>query len=57
MVLYLCTFSDHATTIQIDTPAHNGLYVLTRKVREIESGFGVKTGMVYVNVQVATQGS
>ena len=40
--------------IQISTPAHNGLYDITRQVEAIVSGSGVKTGLVNVYVQGAT---
>ena len=35
-------------TIHISTPAHNGLYDITRQVEGIVSDSGVKSGMVYV---------
>jgi thiamine phosphate synthase YjbQ (UPF0047 family) len=35
-------------TIQIATPAHNGLYDITRQVEAIVSESGVQTGMVNV---------
>ena len=41
-------------TIQISTPAHNGLYDITRKVEAIVSESGVQTGMVNVYAQGAT---
>ena len=43
-------------TIQISTPAHNGLYDITRQVESIVSESGVQTGMVNVYVQGATAG-
>jgi thiamine phosphate synthase YjbQ (UPF0047 family) len=43
-------------TIQITTPAHNGLYDITRQVEAIVSESGVQTGMVNVYVQGATAG-
>lgn len=44
------------TTIQISTPAHNGLYDITRQVEAIVSDCGVKSGLVNVYVQGATAG-
>ena len=41
-------------TIQISTPAHNGLYDITRQVEAIVKESGVKNGMVSVYVQGAT---
>jgi thiamine phosphate synthase YjbQ (UPF0047 family) len=41
-------------TIQISTPAHNGLYYITRKVEAIVTESGVQTGMVNVYIQGAT---
>ena len=41
-------------TIHISTPAHNGLYDITRQVEAIVSDSGVQTGMVNVYVQGAT---
>ena len=41
-------------TIQISTPAHNGLYDITRQVEAIVTESGVLTGMVNVYVQGAT---
>ena len=41
-------------TIQISTPAHNGLYDITQEVEAIVSKSGVLTGMVNVYVQGAT---
>ena len=41
-------------TIQISTPAQNGLYDITRRVEAIVSESGVKTGMVNVYAQGAT---
>ncbi len=43
-------------TIQISTPAHNGLYDITRQVEAIVAESKVKTGMVNVYVQGATAG-
>ena len=43
-------------TIQIATPAHNGLYDITRQVEAIVAESGVLTGMVNVYVQGATAG-
>jgi len=43
-------------TIQITTPAHNGLYDITRQVEAIVQESGVKTGLVNVYVQGATAG-
>ena len=43
-------------TIHISTPAHNGLYDITRKVEAIVSESGIKTGLVNVYVQGATAG-
>ncbi len=43
-------------TIQISTPAHNGLYDITSQVEAIVSESGVLTGMVNVYVQGATAG-
>jgi len=42
------------TTINISTPAHNGLYDITRQVEAIVSESGVKTGLDNVYVQGAT---
>jgi secondary thiamine-phosphate synthase enzyme len=44
------------TTIHISTPAHNGLYDITRQVEAIVAESGVQTGMVNVYVQGATAG-
>ncbi|MBN1131900.1 MAG: YjbQ family protein [Bacteroidales bacterium] len=41
-------------TIHISTPAHNGLYDITRQVESIVSESGIKTGMVNVYAQGAT---
>jgi len=41
-------------TIHISTPAHNGLYDITRQVEAIVAESGVKTGMVNVYAQGAT---
>ncbi len=43
-------------TIQISTPAQNGLYDITRQVEAIVAESGVQTGMVNVYVQGATAG-
>lgn len=43
-------------TIQIATPAHNGLYDITREVEAIVSESGVQSGLVNVYVQGATAG-
>ena len=43
-------------TIQIETPAHNGLYDITRQVGAIVAESDVRTGMVNVYVQGATAG-
>jgi len=43
-------------TIQISTPARNGLYDITRKVEAIVTESGVQTGLVNVYVQGATAG-
>jgi len=43
-------------TIKISTPAHNGLYEITRLVEAIVSESGVQTGLVNVYVQDATAG-
>ena len=43
-------------TIQISTPAHNGLYDITRLVEAIVAESAVQTGMVNVYVQGATAG-
>ena len=43
-------------TIHISTPAHNGLYDITRQVEAIVSESGLKTGLVNVYVQGATAG-
>ena len=40
--------------VQISTPAHNGLYDITRQVEAIVSESGVRTGMVNVYAQEAT---
>ena len=41
-------------TIQISTPAHNGLYDITRQVEEIVADSGIQTGLVNVYAQGAT---
>ena len=41
-------------TIQIATPAHNGLYDITRQVEDIVTESGVRTGLVNVYAQGAT---
>ena len=43
-------------TITIFTPAHNGLYDITRQVEAIVAESGVKEGLVNVYVQGATAG-
>ena len=43
-------------TIHIPTPAHNGLYDITRQVEAIVTESGVQTGMVNVYAQGATAG-
>jgi len=43
-------------TIQISTPAHNGLYDITDQVEVIVAESGVQTGLVNVYVQGATAG-
>jgi secondary thiamine-phosphate synthase enzyme len=43
-------------TITISTPAHNGLYDITRQVEAIVAESGVQTGLVNVYVQGATAG-
>ena len=43
-------------TIQISTPAQNGLFDITRQVEVIVSESGVQTGMVNVYAQDATAG-
>ena len=43
-------------TIQISTPALNGLYDITRQVEAIVAESGVQTGMVNVYAQGATAG-
>lgn len=42
--------------IQISTPAHNGLYDITREVEAIVAESSFQTGMVNVYVQGATAG-
>ena len=44
-------------TIHIPTPAHNGLYDITRQVEAIVAESGVSTGLVNVYVQGATAGN
>ena len=44
-------------TISISTPAHNGLYDITRQVEAIVAESGVLTGMVNVYAQGATAAS
>ena len=41
-------------TIQISTPAHNGLYDITTQVEAIVTESGIETGLVNVYVQGAT---
>jgi thiamine phosphate synthase YjbQ (UPF0047 family) len=43
-------------TIQISTPAHNGLYDITSQVESIVSESGVQNGLVNVYAQGATAG-
>jgi len=43
-------------TIQISTPAQNGLYDITRQVEDIVSESGAQSGLVNVYVQGATSG-
>ena len=43
-------------TIHISTPAHNGLYDITRQVEAIVAESGVQSGLVNVYVQGATAG-
>ena len=43
-------------TIQISTPAHNGLYDITSQVEAIVEESGVDSGLVNVYVQGATAG-
>jgi thiamine phosphate synthase YjbQ (UPF0047 family) len=43
-------------TIQISTPAHNGLYDITQQVEAVVSESGIKIGLVNVYVQGATAG-
>lgn len=43
-------------TIQVSTPAQNGLYDITRQIEDIVTESGVKTGLVNVYVQGATAG-
>jgi secondary thiamine-phosphate synthase enzyme len=43
-------------TIQIETPAHNGLYDITQQVEALVAESGIKTGLVNVYVQGATAG-
>jgi len=43
-------------SITISTPAHNGLYDITRQVEAIVKESGVQTGLVNVYVQGATAG-
>ena len=42
--------------ITISTPAHNGLYDITRQVEAIVAGSKVQTGLVNVYAQGATAG-
>ena len=44
------------TTIQISTPAHNGLFDITRQVEVIVAESGIQSGMVNVYAQGATAG-
>ena len=43
-------------TIQISTPAHNGLYDITRQVEKIVTESGIRSGMVNVYAKGATAG-
>jgi secondary thiamine-phosphate synthase enzyme len=43
-------------TIQISTPAHNGLFDITRQVEAIVAESGIQAGLVNVYVQGATAG-
>jgi len=43
-------------TIHISTPAHNGLYDITRQVEAIVEESGIQAGLVNVYVQGATAG-
>lgn len=43
-------------TIQVSTPAHNGLYDITKQVEDIVAESGVGSGLVNVYVQGATAG-
>ena len=43
-------------TIHISTPAHNGLYDITKEVKAIVAESGVQSGLVNVYVQGATAG-
>ena len=43
-------------TIQISTPAHNGLYDITRQVDAIVAESKVQSGLVNIYVQGATAG-
>jgi hypothetical protein len=43
-------------TIQISTPAHNGLYDITSQVETIVTESGLQTGLVNVYAQGATAG-
>ena len=43
-------------TIQIATPAHNGLYDITRQVEAVVSESGITSGLVNVYVRGATAG-
>ena len=43
-------------TIKISTPAHNGLYDITRQVEAIVAESAVQTGLINVYVQGATAG-
>ena len=43
-------------TIQISTPAHNGLYDIARQVETIISKSKVQTGLINVHVQGTTAG-
>lgn len=43
-------------TIHISTPAHNGLYDITRQVEAVVAESGIRSGLVNVYVQGATAG-
>ncbi len=43
-------------TIHLSTPAHNGLYDITRQVEAVVAESGIRSGLVNVYVQGATAG-